>query len=775
MASPLDRLRNALAGRYRIERELGQGGMATVYLAYDERHHRQVAVKVLRTELASSLGPERFLREIRIAANLTHPHIVPVFDSGQIVGSTDRGIAAAGEGSADLLFYVMPYIEGETLGQRLKRTRAIPIAEAVTILREVSDALSFAHARGVVHRDIKPDNVMLSDRHAVVTDFGVAKAVAGATTAEGLTNVGIAVGTPAYMAPEQVAADPHVDHRADIYALGTLAYELLSGRPPFQAASPQQVLAAHVTQTPDPVSTHCGDLPRDLETAVMRCLEKNPADRWQSADDLWQALGALGTGSGAAAVAGKAKKRAIVVLPFANQSADPENEFFSDGLTEEIIADLAKVHALSVISRTSSMQLKGTDKDVRTIGRELGVRYALEGSVRKAGQSLRITAQLIDALSDAQLWAGKYGGTMDDVFDLQERVSREIVRALDVTLSSDEDRRLADRPVADPRAFELFLQVRQEIRRYNVTDQVQALLGQAIAIEGRTPALKALEGWANLHIVRSGRSTDRHELDTAAAIAHELLAEAPDTPHGHHILGYVAYEQGRNADAVHHFEAAVARAPNDADSLFMLGIVYVGSGLAERGEEFAQRLVASDPLSPLSWQFAGSWLWFVGRAAEGVEKQAVSLRLDASNLIVRWCTGYNDALAGRVAEAAVHADWLQANAADVAYTKQLGALVAALQGRPETARTILADLNTGPLDAHTRFHLSESFAMAGDTDRALDLLEQAVEGGFHPDTFIAEYCPFLAPLRDHPRFPAIADLAKARARVFREAIARSHG
>jgi serine/threonine protein kinase/tetratricopeptide (TPR) repeat protein len=755
MPSPIDRLRSALAGRYRIERELGQGGMATVYLAHDERHHRQVALKVLRIELASSLGPERFLREIQIAANLTHPHIVPLFDSGDADG---------------LLYYVMPYIEGETLGQRLKRTGAIPIADAVAILREVSDALSFAHARGVVHRDIKPDNVMLSDRHAVVTDFGVAKAVAGATTAEGITNVGVAVGTPAYMAPEQVAADPRVDHRADIYALGTLAYELLSGRPPFVEASPQQVLAAHVTTVPDPVSTHCTNLPRDLEAAVMRCLEKDPADRWQSADDLWQALGALGSGSGAAAVAAKPKKQAIVVLPFTNQSADPENEFFSDGLTEEIIADLAKVSALAVISRTSAMQLKGTDKDVRTIGRELGVRYALEGSVRKAGQSLRITAQLIDALSDEQLWAGKYGGTMEDVFDLQERVSREIVKALDVTLSSDEDRRLADRPVANPRAFELFLQARQEIRRYVITPHVYELIHEAIAIEGETPALKALIASAKVHTVRAGLSRDRHELDEAEALAHELRAAAPRATYGHHILGYVAYERGRQAEAVHHYQAALDLEPNDADSLFYTGISQIAAGDNEGAARTVERLLACDPLSPLPWLLAGIAPWFVGHPEDGIERQAVALQIDPHNVIIHWSAGYNGALVGRVAEATAHADWLEAHAADVPYTKQLRSLLEGMQGRPRTARAALAGLDLTPLDAHQKFHLGESYALAGEVDRAIELLEEAVEGGFHPHTFIAEYCPFLAPLRDHPRFPAIAARAKERTSAFKTAV-----
>jgi serine/threonine protein kinase len=241
MPSPLEKLRAALAGRYEIDKEIGQGGMATVYLADDLRHERKVAVKVLRPDLAAALGPERFLREIKIAANLTHPHILPLYDSGEADG---------------FLYYVMPYIEGDTLRERIEKEGELPVSEAVRIIREVVDALASAHSQGVVHRDIKPDNIMLSGRHAMVMDFGVAKAVSEATGRNTLTTVGVALGTPTYMAPEQATADPHVDHRADIYAVGVMAYELLAGRTPFQGASPQAVLAAHVTEEAEPVSKH---------------------------------------------------------------------------------------------------------------------------------------------------------------------------------------------------------------------------------------------------------------------------------------------------------------------------------------------------------------------------------------------------------------------------------------------------------------------------------------------------------------------------------------
>jgi hypothetical protein len=276
-------LQTTLTGRYRIERELGVGGMATVYVAEDLKHHRQVAVKVLRPDLAASLGAERFLREIDIAAKLNHPHILPLYDSG---------------GAGDVLFYVMPLVEGQSLRDRIAKTGALPVDEATRIIREVAEALAYSHQHGVVHRDIKPENILISSGHALVTDFGVAKAVSDAANAAELTGTGITLGTPAYMAPEQATADPSLDHRADIYALGVMAYELLAGRPPFVVGSPQQMIAAHITQKPDALRAHRSAIPATLETVVMRCLEKNPADRWQNADDVVRGLDATARPAG---------------------------------------------------------------------------------------------------------------------------------------------------------------------------------------------------------------------------------------------------------------------------------------------------------------------------------------------------------------------------------------------------------------------------------------------------------------------------------------------
>lgn len=282
MAELQDRLQSSLGSQYRLERELGGGGMSRVFLAEESALNRKVVIKVLPPEMVSGVNQDRFRREIQLAARLNHPHIVPLLAAG-----------AAG----DVLWYAMPYIEGESLRVKLARGGELPVAETARILREVADALAYAHGQGVVHRDIKPDNVLLSGRHALVTDFGVAKAVSESSGAHNMTSLGVALGTPAYMAPEQASADPNVDFRADIYALGAMAYEMLVGSPPFTAMSAQAVLAAHITQTPAPVSSHRPAVPQALNAIVMRCLEKRPADRWQSADDIMPHLDAMLTPS----------------------------------------------------------------------------------------------------------------------------------------------------------------------------------------------------------------------------------------------------------------------------------------------------------------------------------------------------------------------------------------------------------------------------------------------------------------------------------------------
>ena len=747
MSEIAGRLTTALADRYRIERELGAGGMATVYLANDLKHDRKVAIKVLRPELAAALGHERFLLEITTTANLRHPHILPLYDSGE----TD-----------EFLFYVMPYVEGESLRDRLDREKQLPLDEALQIAREVADALSYAHSRGVIHRDVKPENILLESGHAVVADFGIARAV-DAAGGERLTETGMSIGTPSYMSPEQAAGERELDGRSDLYALACVLYEMLGGQPPFTGPSVESVVHQHLTVEPPSITNLRPTVPAAVAAALRRALAKTPADRFNPVAQFSEALGSREL---QVRPPRAQDTKSLAVLPFANVGADPENEYFADGLTEELITDLAQVRALRVISRTSSMRLKGTNMGMREIGLALDVRYALEGSVRKAGNSLRITAQLIDTHSDARLWADKYTGTMDDVFELQERVSRAIVKALDVTLSSDEEVRLTDRPIRQVRAFELYLQARQELRHYHI-DRAAPLLQQAIAIEGEVPALRALRAMALVTQVRAGMHRDLRPLEEAEREARALIEIAPDAAYGYALLGFVGYERGMLQEAVRNLRAAMERDPTDADVHFFLGISLIGAGQYEAGEAVSRRLAADDPLSPMAPQLAGVVTWFPGRAAEGLEASVRSIEMDSESLIQQWTVGYHYALVGRIADTARHAEFMHQRAPLMPYTVQLRALVAAVEGRQEEALEMLAKVDASVLDGHTRFHLGEAFAMAGDSARALELVEDAVNSNFYPYDYIAWHDPFVEPIRAHAAFARIAATAKRRVEEFR--------
>jgi serine/threonine-protein kinase len=407
---PLARLRAVLADRYTIGRELGRGGMAIVFLAEDQKHHRKVAIKVLKPELAAALGRERFLREIETAAGLNHPHILPLHDSGEADG---------------FLYYVIPYVEGESLRERLDRERQLPLDDALQIAREIADALSYAHSHNVLHRDIKPGNILLSAGHSLVTDFGIARAIT-ATGGGQLTEVGTLVGTPAYMSPEQVDGSQYIDGRADLF-------EMLVGEPPFRGSSLAAVIANRLS-SPVPSPRAVRQLvPEAVDAAVRKAMANLPADRFATAA---QFVEALGTPRPSEPTRAAAPDRSIAVLPFANMSHDPENEYFSDGMTEEIINALSQLPGLQVAARTSSFAFKGKGADIAEVGAKLKVATVLDGSVRKAGNRVRITAQLIDVGDGYHLWSERYDSELDDVFAIQDHIARAIAQRFEVMLAS---------------------------------------------------------------------------------------------------------------------------------------------------------------------------------------------------------------------------------------------------------------------------------------------------------------------------------------------------
>ncbi len=732
----------SLRARYTIERVLGQGGMATVHLAHDLKHDRKVAIKVLRPELAAVLGAERFLNEIKVTANLQHPHILPLHDSGE---------------ADSFLYYVMPYVEGESLREKLNREKQLSIDEALKIASEVADALGSAHRQGVIHRDIKPENILLREGHALVADFGIALAVKSAG-GERLTETGLSLGTPAYMSPEQVAGDHEIDGRSDIYSLACVLYEMLAGDPPFMASTPRAVLAKHVTDPAPPITTVRPGVSQSVAAAITKALGKAPVDRFESAQ-------AFSEGLYAEAKQAEPEIKSIVVLPFENLSPDPDNAFFADGLTEELIAELSGLRELRVISRTSAMQFKDTNKGVPAIARELNVRYALEGSVRRAGNSVRITAQLIDASTDSHLWAERYTGKLDDIFDLQESLSRRIVEALKVTLTPFEEQRLAARPINDLRAYDAWLRARQEMWKLSKEgfDRGLQLISHALEITGDNALLYAALGYLHTTSYDVGISHDAETLVQAEVCANRALDMDPDLGLAHYAKAYVRYKEGNFQESVRLMKRA-AELDHSTDAQCFLGFILGEVGRIEEARHFAEQAFAADPLHMFTGFFRACVEVLDGNFDEAIARfQRV---LDAGLLneaLVLWWLAQSIAWAGREDQA--NEVFAQVAAMDAGLISDLcelycrssqgdqGAVKALLESKPtvqETAKT----------DEWFPNFIAVCLARVGDMDGALEWLECAIGWGFSNHRFLTEHNRFLAPLRGDPRFEVLIERAR---------------
>ena len=623
-----DRLQEALGNNYRIVAELGGGGMSRVFEAEEVALGRRVVIKVLPPEFAAGVSIERFRRETHLAAQLQHPHIVPVLTAG-----------AAG----DLLYYTMPRIDGESVRARLVRDGPLPIDVVARMFRDVTDALQYAHRHGVVHRDIKPDNILLANGHALVTDFGVAKALDAATDSDFTTSIGVSLGTPAYMAPEQVTADPQADHRVDIYSLGALIYEALTGKPPFTAATAQAVLSAQVLTAPEPVSARRPETPPELAQAVMRALEKNPDDRWQTAEELrehipvieakrrqraarlatrrvrrrWVAAGVLVLAllaavrlvrrSGGEARSGSTESPAeyrasLAVLPLDNIGGAAE-AYFTEGVTEEIIAQLAQVRGLKVISRTSVAALKRTALTLPQIAESLNVRNVLEGSLRRSGDSIRVTVQLIDAESDTHLWTKTYNRSLRDVFGVQEEIARAVSAVLIPGHQPVRAQSVASR-TGETGAYEAYLRGtywRQSRTREGIRRAMQAF-ESAIALDSSyAPAYAGLAA-AYVHWA-SYRYSDPPDpflaLGRARLLAERAIALDPAQAEGYAALGYAYYHLPQFADsALASLQRALALRPSFAEAHAWSVVPSGHLGRLDAMLAHADTAVALDPLAP---------------------------------------------------------------------------------------------------------------------------------------------------------------------------------
>jgi serine/threonine protein kinase/Flp pilus assembly protein TadD len=677
-----DALTNALHDRYRLERELGGGGMATVYLAHDLKHDRLVALKVLRPDFVASLGADRFLREIKVVARLHHPHIVPLYDSGQ---------------AGTHLYYVMPYVEGESLRQRLDREKQLPVDDALRIVRAVAGALDYAHRHQVVHRDIKPENVMLHEGQALVTDFGIAKAIS-VSGGETLTQTGLAVGTPAYMSPEQAAGETDPDGRSDVYSLGCVLYEMLAGTPPFTGPTAQIVISKRFTEPVPALRAARPLVPEPLELAVTKALARTPADRFASAAQFAHALdlptgtGAstgAGGGSGAAFVAAKS----IAVLPFVNMSADPENEYFTDGIAEEIINALSKLESLRVASRTSSFAFKGKNRDISEIGATLRVGTVLEGSVRKAGTTLRVTAQLINTADGYHLWSERYDRQLADVFAIQDEIAESIVRALRVVLSEDEKRAIGTAAPANIEAYDYYLRGRQyfhQFRRPGIQFARRMFEramdidpGYALAYAGAadccsflymywdasksnldgadaysTKAVALGPDLADAHASRGFAVSLRKQYDEARREFETALQLNPRSYEAQYLYARACMQEGRLEEAALHYEAAARVRPEDYQALFLmhgpltnLGRTADAEAAVRRGVLMAEKHLELNPDDARAWYLGAGALAIRGERQRALEWLDRSLAIDNDDPAVLYNVACTYAALGQPDEA----------------------------------------------------------------------------------------------------------------------------
>ena len=662
--SALDRLAAAIADRYRVDGVLGRGGMATVLGAHDLKHDRPVAIKVLEPELSAAIGGERFLAEIRTTAALQHPHILPLFDSGEAAG---------------LLYYVMPLVEGESLRDRLDREVQLPVEEALRIATAVAGALDYAHRRGVLHRDIKPANILLHDGQPLLADFGIALALDSAGN-ERLTETGLGLGTPQYMSPEQATADRELTPATDLYALASVTYEMVAGSPPFTAPSQRAVLMKTLTEEAPPVSQLRRSVPPHVVAALGRALEKIPADRFPSARAFGEALtdparmdsGPVPTGRGggspgettkgrrgrrivatvaaaaavAAAVAWVGMKgvgdagagagadptgalRSVAVLPFENASTDPENEYFADGIAEEVLTLLVEVDGLLVTSRSSSFSFKGTQTGIPEIARQLRVDHVLEGSVRRVGDRVRVSARLVDVDADRNVWSDIYEREISDVFAIQRDIAAQITTALRGVLVGAA---ASDIPDVDPEAYDLYLQGRYLLHQAGAgLLQAEELFTEVVRLE---PDFAA--GWASL--ARTLLVIPEYTEVEAASVApraieaaERALALDPEEVEAALVLAEIQGGRGEQRVSITALETIAGRYPGHALAQALLGSGLLKVGYLDEGRARLERLVDLDPLSHVSMDLVALGRLLTGRFDEVPEPAVQANRLRPSS------------------------------------------------------------------------------------------------------------------------------------------------
>jgi serine/threonine-protein kinase len=740
----------ALSDRYRIERELGAGGMATVYLAHDIKHDRDVAIKVLRPELAAALGAERFLAEVKITARLDHPHILTLIDSGTVDGT---------------LFYVMPFVRGESLRSKLTRERQLGVDEALTITRHIAAALDYAHRQGVVHRDIKPENILLREGEAFLTDFGIALAVSEAG-GDRLTGTGLSLGTPSYMSPEQAAGDRSLDARSDIYALGAVTYEMLAGEPPVTGATVQAMIAKLMTERPTSLRVVRPAIPAAVDTAVMGALAKAPIDRFATARAFADALvsGAAVTAAPSTRASGGRWKglamaaglllvagvggylfskrggssgagaigmiRSIAVLPLDNYSADSTQEYFAEGMTDELTSDLAMISQLRVTSRGSAMQFRGRNRpSTPEIAKALNVDAIVEGSVTRSGDRVRITAQLIAARTDQHLWAETFERKSSDVLALQAELASAIASAIKVRLTPGEQSRLSAAPTVDPEAHDAYLKGRFFFNRPSDENLQKAIAQFEVVVKLSPTFAPAYSGlsdaytWAayNEGFIRAADAKPRAKATAERAVELDSLSAEAHTSLGV-FQAWFDYDWDGSERAL---RRAIALNPSYAYAHDQLNQTLSIVGRFEEAIAESQRAIALDPLSP-QILIDGVWTFlYAGKAAPAMELARKAAELDPTFFFPTTLEGVLALQTGNFGGAIAKLEQSRALAAPPVTIAYLGYAYGMARDRARATATLreLEGMSAGGEVAP--FNLALVSLGLGDRARALDYLEQA--------------------------------------------------
>jgi non-specific serine/threonine protein kinase len=728
---------------YKILEKLGEGGMGVVYKAEDAKLKREVAIKFLPRQIAASEEErERFKIEAQAAAALNHPNIATIHNIEEV---------------DEEMFIVMEYIEGREL-KEIVQSEIPNLQSAIDYATQIAEGLQAAHKKEIVHRDIKSSNIMVTDEgHVKIMDFGLAKVKGGAQ----ITKVGTTLGTAGYMSPEQ-ARGQETDHRTDIWAFGVVLYEMLSGQLPFRGDYEQAVIYSILNEEPTDLTKLRDDVPGKLTKIVDRALGKEADSRSQNIQELLAELKGIPTKPPAGgAMYGEKKIPSIAVLPFTNMSADPENEYFSDGLTEEVISDLARLSSLRVISRNSAMVLKGTRKDTSTLARELGVSHLVTGSVRRAGQALRVTADLVEAKTDIPIWSEKYSGTVEDVFGIQEQISHQIVSALEITLSDTEERQNAEHPIDDIVAYDCYLRARQVM--YNWTPEAHRralrLVDEAIGIVGDTPLLLATAGQIHWNSVNMNIVSAEEGLGLASDFANRALAIDPGYPLAIFVRGLVAGMRGQSEAALKDLYRAHQLRPGDANIMVELIRYSNVSGLRNHWK-FVEEVIRIDPLTPIAHLCLSSYRWINGPRAEAAPpgRRAIEMAPPASmfQVIGAW----------QIAEAGFRKEAVEilGRAGDEMGNNVHGAhahfLRCALEGNEEEAlRHVTPEMEQAIRNEFSCRIMSDAYALLGRRDDALRWLRRSIDFGFIHHPCLANDAQFLVELRGDPEFQEImADL-----------------